>query len=122
MVDNKIEPIDLIRLVNRIETWDSTFEVTTDEPERLSAGRYYQRYYLSSRFLDDAVDFERDPFASIDLPFIVEIAPTSMSNKYETTLLVPHYQQNGFLGLAGNLSGQPTMSQVRLTALSDVPG
>ena len=137
MVEHHIEPIDLIRLVNRIETWDSTFEVTTDEPERLSAGRYYQRYYFSSRFLDDRMNFERDPFASIDLPFVVEIAPSSMSNKYESTLLVPQHQQNGFLGLAGNLSGyrldgvsfeaflhqypsrfgswyQPTMAQVRL--------
>ena len=137
MVENRIEPIDLIRLVNRIETWDSTFEVATDEPERLSAGRYYQRYFFSSRFLDDAMNFERDPFATLDLPFIVEIAPSSMSDKYESTLLIPHHQQNGFLGRGGNLSGyrldevsfepllhrypsrfgswyQPVMAQVRL--------
>ena len=137
MVENQIEPIDLVRLVNRIETWDSTVEVTTDEPERLSAGRYYQRYFFSSRFLDDAMNFRRDPFASLDLPLVVEIAPSSMSNKYESTLLLPHHQQNGFLGLGGNLSGyrldgvsfepflhqypsrfgswyQPTMAQARL--------
>ena len=137
MVENQIRPIELIRLVNQIEIWDSTFEVTTDEPERLSGGRYYQRYRFSSRFLDDAIDFERDPFASLDLPLVIEIAPGSMSDKYESTLLVPHHQQNGFLGVAGNLSGyrlsgvsflpflhqyptrfgswyQPAMSQVRL--------
>ena len=137
MVENRIKPIDLIRLVNRTQVWDSTFEVTTDEPERLSAGRYYQRYYFSSRFLDDANSLQRHPFASLELPIVVEIAPSSMSDKYESTLLVPHHQQDGYLGLAGNLSGyrldkvslepflhrypsrfgswyQPTMAQVRL--------
>ncbi|MDX1405097.1 MAG: hypothetical protein R3192_11190 [Woeseiaceae bacterium] len=137
MVENQIKPIDLIRLVNRIETWDSTFEVATDEPERVSAGRYYQRYRFSSRFLDDANNLQRHPFASLELPLVVEIAPSSMSNKYQSTLLVPHHQQSGSLGLAGNLSGyrldrvtfepylhhyssrfgswyQPTMAQVRL--------
>ncbi len=134
---HQIKPSELIRIVNRTQRWDSTFEVTTEEPERRSAGRYYQRYRFSSRFLDDANDLQRHPFASLELPIILEIAPTSMSNKYETTFLVPHHQQNGFLGSAGNLSGwrldnvsfepllhhypsrfgswyQPTMSQVRL--------
>lgn len=137
MLMHKLKPIDLIRLVNRTQRWDSTFEVTTEEPERRSAGRYYQRYRFSSRFLDDANDLHRHPFAPLELPIIVEIAPTSMSDKYESTLLIPHHHQNGFLGQAGNLSGwklnrvsfepllhhypsrfgswyQPTMSQVRL--------
>ncbi len=105
MDQNQISPIDLIRLVNRIETWDSTFETTTAEPERLSAGRYYQRYRFSSRFYDDTIDFERDPFASLDLPIVVELAPSSMSNKYASSLLIPHHHQNGFLGLSGSLSG-----------------
>lgn len=132
-----IKPIQLIRLVNRIETWDSTFEVATDKPERLSAGRYYQRYRFSSRFLDDANNLQRHPFATLELPLIVEIAHSSMSDKYRSTVLVPHHRQNGFLGLAGNLSGYrldrvsfepflhhyasrfgswyaPTMAQVRL--------
>ncbi len=137
MEEHGIRPIELIRLVNRIETWDSTFEVATDAPERLSAGRYYQRYRFSSRFLDDANNLQRHPFATLELPLIVEIAHGSMSNKYRSTLLIPHHRQNGFLGLAGNLSGYrlnsvtfepflhhyasrfgtwyaPTMAQVRL--------
>lgn len=137
MDENRVTPSDLIRLVNRTQRWDSTFEVTSDEPQRLSAGRYYQRYRFSSRFLDDANNLQRHPFASLELPIVIEIAPSSMSNKYDTTLLVPHHHQNGFLGLAGNLSGyrlddvtfepylhqypsrfgswyQPTMAQVRL--------
>lgn len=137
MDEHRIKPSGLIRLVNRTQRWDSTFEVMTDEPQRLSAGRYYQRYRFSSRFLDDANHLQRDPFATLELPIVIEIAPSSMSDKYETTLLIPHHQQNGYLGLAGNLSGyrldtvsfepmlhrypsrfgswyQPTMAQVRL--------
>jgi len=115
MEEHGIRPIELIRLVNRIETWDSTFEVATEAPERLSAGRYYQRYRFSSRFLDDANNLQRHPFATLELPLIVEIAHSSMSNKYRKTLLVPHHRQNGFLGLAGNLSGY------RLTSVSFEP-
>lgn len=137
MDENRIKPIELIRLVNRTQKWDSLFEVMTDEPQRLSAGRFYQRYRFSSRFLDDANKLQRHPFATLELPIVIEIGPSSMSDKYESTLLIPHHQQNGFLGLSGNLSGyrlnqvsfepmlhhyptrfgswyQPTMSQVRL--------
>ena len=137
IVENQIEPIELVRLVNRIERWDSTFEVATDKPQRVSADRYYQRYRFSSRFLDDANNLQRHPFASLELPIVVEIAPSSMSNKYRSTLLVPHHQQGESLGLAGNLSGyrldrvsfepylhqyssrfgswyEPTMAQIRL--------
>ena len=39
-----ISPIELIRISNRIEIWDSTFEPVTAEARELSAGRYYQRY------------------------------------------------------------------------------
>lgn len=116
MTENQIRPMDLIRLVNRTQRWDSTFEVVTAEPERRSAGRYYQRYRFSSRFLDDANNLQRHPFASLELPIVVEIAPSSMSNKYASTLLVPHHQQNGFLGLAGNLSGY-RLDQVSLEPL-----
>ena len=105
MEEKKITPDRLIRLVNQIESWDSTFEPITDEPVSLSAGRYYQRYRFSSRFYDDEVNFHRDPFDSLILPIVAEIAPDEMSNKYQQTLLYPHHHQNGFLGLSGDLSG-----------------
>ena len=105
MVEKGIPPSRLIRLVNRIESWDSTFEPVTDKPVTLSAGRYYQRYRFSSRFYDDEVNFHRDPFDALILPIVTEIAPDEMSNKYEQTLLYPHHHQNGFLGMSGDLSG-----------------
>ena len=105
MEEKKITPDRLIRLVNQIESWDSTFEPITDEPVSLSAGRYYQRYRFSSRFYDDEINFHRDPFDSLILPIVAEIAPDEMSNKYQQTLLYPHHHQNGFLGLSGDLSG-----------------
>lgn len=105
MDEKNITPDRLIRLVNQIESWDSTFEPITEEPVSLSAGRYYQRYRFSSRFYDDEINFHRDPFDSLILPIVAEIAPDEMSNKYQQTLLYPHHHQNGFLGLSGDLSG-----------------
>ena len=71
----------------------------------MSAGRYYQRFMFSSRFYDDEINFRRDPFDSLILPIVVEVAPGMMSQKYQQTLLYPHHHQNGFLGMSGTLSG-----------------
>jgi len=100
-----IKPVDLIRLANRVEIWDSTFEPVTDTPRVLSAGRFYQRYRFSSRFYDDEIEFLRDPFGKVILPVIVEVAPPPMSNKYAAVILLPHHQENHFMGLSGSLSG-----------------
>ncbi|MDB4528913.1 hypothetical protein N9193_03265 [Pseudomonadales bacterium] len=105
MEKHGIAPKDLLTLVNQIERWDSTFEPTSAEPIILSAGRYYQRFRFSSRFYDDEINFRRDPFDSLILPIVVEVAPGAMSQKYQQTLLYPHHHQNGFLGMSGELSG-----------------
>ncbi len=110
-----LAPEDLIRLVNRIESWDSLFEVVTDQPIELSAGRFHQKFRFSSRFYDDEINFERDPFDQLILPVIVEIAPDSMSQKYRQVLLYPHHGQNGFLGSSGGLSGYQ-LEGARLTS------
>jgi hypothetical protein len=105
MEKHSIAPHELLNLVNQIERWDSVFEPTTAEPLFLSAGRYYQRFRFSSRFYDDEINFRRDPFDSLILPIVVEVAPEVMSQKYQQTLLYPHHRQNGFLGMSGALSG-----------------
>lgn len=105
MQEAGLSPADLIRISNRIEIWDSTFEPVTVEPRKLSAGRYYQRYRFSSRFYDDEIHFHRDPFDEVNLPIIIEVAPPSMSDKYTAVVLLPHHHANGFMGQAGTLSG-----------------
>ena len=137
MDEEGIAPLELFRLVNGIESWDSTLEVSTPSPGRLPGGRFYQRYRFSSRFYDDQIEFRRDPFDSLRLPIIIEIAPSSMSTKYADVHLLPHHHVNGFMGRSGSLSGyrldratfepyihkypsrfgswyQPTFSQMRL--------
>ncbi len=121
MDEKNISPSRLIRLVNQIESWDSTFEPVTDQPISLSAGRYYQRYRFSSRFYDDEINFHRDPFDSLILPIVTEIAPDEMSNKYQQTLLYPHHHQNGFLGLSGDLSGYQLQGAVLNSNLHTYP-
>ena len=105
MDENDLTPQELVRLNNRVEIWDSTFETVTDSPVMLSAGRYYQRYRFSSRFYDDEIEFRRDPFGKIVLPIIIEVAPPSFSDKYADVILLPHHKRNGLMGLSGSLSG-----------------
>ena len=105
MREESISALELIRLPNRIEIWDSLFEATSEEPIELSAGRFYQLYRFSSRFYDDDILLHRDPFDSLSLPIVIEIGPMSMSQKYAGVTLVPHHQANGFIGLSGSLSG-----------------
>ena len=105
MDENNLSPQELVRLNNRVEIWDSTFETVTDSPVMLSAGRYYQRYRFSSRFYDDEIEFRRDPFGKIVLPIIIEVAPPSFSDKYADVILLPHHKRNGLMGLSGSLSG-----------------
>ncbi len=121
MDEKAISPNQLIKLVNQIESWDSTFETMTDQPVSLSAGRYYQRYRFSSRFYDDEINFHRDPFDSLILPIVAEIASDAMSNKYQQTLLYPHHHQNGFLGLSGDLSGYQLQGAVLNSYLHTYP-
>ena len=105
MEKHGIAPQELLTLVNQVQHSDSVFEPTTAEPVILAAGRYYQRFRFSSRFYDDEMNFRRDPFDSLILPIVVEVAPGVMSQKYQQTLLYPHHHQNGFLGMSGELGG-----------------
>ena len=99
------DPAELIELANRIETWDSTFEPSTDAPRELSGGRRQQLYHFSSRFYDDQVDFRRDPFDILRLPIIVELKPLWASQKYEEVRLLPEPDKDNLVGELGSLSG-----------------
>jgi hypothetical protein len=96
---------DLVRMLNRIETWDSTFEVATPSPILLSGGRHYQLYTFSSRFYDDSISFRRDPFDSLSLPIILQAGQSWMSNKYADVRLIPEQPMGALIGEAGELSG-----------------
>ena len=99
------DPGELIALANRIETWDSTFEPSTEAPRELSGGRRQQLYHFSSRFYDDEVDFRRDPFDILRLPIIVELKPLWTSQKYEKLRLLPEPHNDNLVGELGSLSG-----------------
>ena len=99
------DPSELITLANRIETWDSTFEPSTNAPRELSGGRRQQLYHFSSRFYDDQVDFRRDPFDVLRLPIIVELKPLWTSQKYEEVRLLPEANKDNLVGELGSLSG-----------------
>ncbi|WP_413324588.1 hypothetical protein [Synechococcus sp. MIT S9503] len=95
------DPADLITLANRIETWDSTFEPSSDAPHELSGGRRQQLYHFSSRFYDDEVDFRRDPFDMLRLPVIVELKPLWTSQKYADLRLLPEPSNDNLVGKWG---------------------
>lgn len=102
---NGTNPADLITFANRIETWDSVLEPTTDEPRKLANGRRQLLFHFSSRFYDDAVDFRRDPFDVLRVPIIIELEPL-WTSKQETDLrLLPEPSNNNLVGSLGSLSG-----------------
>jgi hypothetical protein len=105
MEEKNIALYQLFRFENLINKWQYKLDPATVAPTKLSAGRYYQRYHFSGSFYDDEIDYLRDPFDKLILPIVVELEPDSMSNKYEQTFLYPHHQQNGFVGIAGEISG-----------------
>lgn len=105
MVREGIRAIDLVRLKNRIETWDSTLTADTGQPLELSAGRYQQRYTFSSRFYDDSISFRRDPFDALSLPVVIELMPEVMGDKYADILLLPYHTAGSLVGESGSISG-----------------
>jgi hypothetical protein len=102
---NNTTPAGLIKLSNRIEIWDSTFEPSSDAAQELSDGRRQQLYHFSSRFYDDKVDFRRDPFDVLRLPIIIELKPLWTSQKYADLRLVPKQSNDNLVGELGSLSG-----------------
>ncbi|MEB3331431.1 MAG: hypothetical protein VKI83_02920, partial [Synechococcaceae cyanobacterium] len=110
MTREGIRPIDLVRLKNRIETWDSTLAVDSEQPLKLSAGRYQQRYTFSSRFYDDEISFRRDPFDILSLPVVIELMPEVMSDKYADVMLLPQKNAGSLVGESGSISGYELQS------------
>ena len=105
MEKEQTRPIDLVILQNRIETWDSTFDVSTPESTELSSGRRYQLYHFSSRFYDDTISFKRDPFDLLSLPIVVELKQPYMSQKYADVRLLPQPRAGSLVDNALSLSG-----------------
>jgi hypothetical protein len=105
MTTHATTPLDLVRMLNRIETWDSTFEVATPSPIPLSGGRHYQLYTFSSRFYDDSISFRRDPFDSLSLPIILQAGQPWMANKYADVRMIPERPMGALVGESGELSG-----------------
>ena len=104
MTAHATTPLDLVRMLNRIETWDSTFEVATSAPVALSGGRQYQLYTFSSRFYDDTISFRRDPFDSLSLPIILQAGQPWMASKYADIRMIPERPMGALVGESGDLS------------------
>lgn len=102
---NGTNPADLITFANRIETWDSVLEPTTDGPQELKNGRRQLLFHFSSRFYDDAVDFHRDPFDVLRVPIIIELEPLWTSKQEIDLRLLPEPSNNNLVGSLGSLSG-----------------
>lgn len=98
-------PLDLVRMLNRIETWDSTLAVATPSPVTLSGGRHYQLFTFSSRFYDDSISFRRDPFDSLSLPIILQAGQPWMADKYADIRMIPERPMGALVGESGELSG-----------------
>jgi hypothetical protein len=103
--ENKINIIDLVELVNQVETWDSNIQLDSEKPELYPSGEYLQLFRFSAKFYDDGQNLQRFPFQSLDLPIIIETKPTVFSMADEAIILNPKLGAKQLIGQYATLNG-----------------
>lgn len=116
---NDIKIDKLVRLKNQIDQANSSIQLDSEEPVKLSAGRLQQRYIFSSRFYDDAINFKRHPFNRLTLPIVIELMPEVMTSKYMDVLMVPEQRSSSSVGDSDGISGYELI-QAKLTAVQQI--
>ena len=102
---NKIPILEIVELVNQVETWDSNIQLDSNEPELQADGNRLQLVRFSAKFYDDAQNLKRFPFETLELPITVETRPTIFSMADQAISLYPKLGTTGVLGQYAGLNG-----------------
>ena len=119
ITNNNIKINKLVRLKNQIDQANSSLELDSEEPIKLSAGRLQQRYVFSGRFYDDAINFKRHPFNRLTLPIVIELMPEVMTSKYMDVLMVAEQRSSNSVGDFDGISGYELI-QAKLAAVQQI--
>lgn len=105
IVKNKIPLLELVELVNQVESSDSLIELDSAEPELKPNGNRLQLYRFSAKFYDDSQNLKRFPFQQLELPIIIETRPVVFSLASEAIRLNPALESKGVKGQYAGLNG-----------------
>jgi len=102
----KIDPDQLVEVVNNIIGYDFNVETDNAEPlERPDGGRY-QLFRFSGSFYIDDLNLRHSPFNQLSLPLLFEIRPQSFAADGEKpVLLVPEANVEGLVGAYASIKG-----------------
>jgi hypothetical protein len=71
IIKNKIPLLELVEMVNQVETSDSPIQLDSAEPLLKPNGNRMQLYRFSAKFYDDSQTLNRFPFQQLELPIIL---------------------------------------------------
>jgi hypothetical protein len=102
----KIDPDQLVELVNNIIGYDFNVEADNPEPLERPDGSYYQLFRFSGSFYIDDLNLRRSPFNQLSLPLLFETRPQSFAvDGTQPVLLVPEGNQEGLVGAYASIKG-----------------
>jgi len=85
----------LFYFYNQVGDWDLSLTSGSENPVKMSDGRYYQRFRFSGHFYANELDFRKYPFQTITLPMALELNPGKFSVQGERIKMVIDQQNSG---------------------------
>jgi hypothetical protein len=102
----KIDPDQMVELVNNIIGYDFNVEPDNPEPIERADGSHYQLFRFSGSFYIDDLNLRRSPFNQLSLPLLFETRPQSFATDgKQPVLLVPEPNKDGLLGAYVSIKG-----------------
>ena len=102
----KIDPDQLVEVVNNIVGYDFSVEAENPEPQLRPDGSRFQLFRFSGHFYIDDLNMRHSPFNQLSLPLLFEIRPQSFGvDGEDPVLLVPKANQEGMVGAYASIRG-----------------
>ena len=102
----KIDPDDMVEIVNNIIAYDFSVEADNPEPLKRADGSHYQLYRFSGSFYIDDLNLRHAPFNKLSLPLLFETRPQSFAvDGARPVLLMPDENQEGQVGAYASIKG-----------------
>ena len=102
----KIDPDQLVEVVNNIVGYDFSVKADNSEPQLRPDGGRYKLFRFSGHFYIDDLNMRRSPFNQLSLPLLFETRPQSFAvDGEDPVLLVPEANQEGLVGAYASIKG-----------------
>ena len=104
MIKKGMTPQDLFVFFNQVDDWDSMLTPSSEQPLKMSDGRYYQKFRFSGHFYVNKLDFRTYPFHAIKLPIVLELLSDKLmgpGNTLDIRLDESHSGLGAYIDLSG---------------------